>query len=394
MQKLFSLTLFILLFSACSKDRDFPSSTFQNAGLPIIGTRTLIHYWNFNNSSDLVTPTKTIGGGTWDYSTANGGYFDSVSDSTTLNARNGDIAGTALRLRNPAGSFILSLPTNGYQNILFSYAVKSTSNGAQLNVVSYSIDGINFTTDGLQPNINNVSSAGWNVYSYNLSNIKKVNNNASFKIKIDFAVGNNNASGNDRFDNITVDADVSPTVLMHYWNFNSTDTSKTTTPTSSLIAGAGLSFDFATTAGITGYYDTVTSTATQNARNGDVAGLSLRVRNPVNAMIIKAPTTGYQNIVVSYAVSKSTSASAPITNTIYYSVDGGSTFINTGIAASSYTLSTDYNLVSFDLSSIPAVNNNSNFQFKIVFSNSNAPSLPPTKGNDRFDNLTIDGIKL
>jgi hypothetical protein len=390
MQKLFSLTLFILLFSACSKDRDFPSSTFQNAGLPIIGTRTLIHYWNFNNSSDLVTPTKTIGGGTWDYSTANGGYFDSVSDSTTLNARNGDIAGTALRLRNPAGSFILSLPTNGYQNILFSYAVKSTSNGAQLNVVSYSIDGINFTTDGLQPNINNVSSAGWNVYSYNLSNIKKVNNNASFKIKIDFAVGNNNASGNDRFDNITVDADVSPTVLMHYWNFNSTDTSKTTTPTSSLITGAGLSFDFATTAGITGYYDTVTSTATQNARNGDVAGLSLRVRNPVNAMIINAPTTGYQNITIAYAIDRTAKGAA--TNNVSYSADGGVTFINTGISAPTYTPSLDpaYTLMRFDLSAIPVLNNNPNVQFKIVFSNAPAPG---TSGNNRFDNLTIDGIK-
>lgn len=377
----------ILLFASCSKDRDFPSGSFKSPAAPVVGTRQLIHYWNFNNSSDLVTPTFTIGGGTWNYSAIS----DVVTDTTTLNARNGDAAGTALRLRNPAGSFTLTVPTNGYQNIIFSYAVKSTSSGAAMNVVSYSIDGTNFITDGLQPNLNNVSSTEWNVYSYNFSNITKANNNASFKIRIDFAIGSNNTSGNDRFDNITVDADVSPSVLMHYWNFNSSDTSKTTTPTTSIVTGAGLSFDFATVATVTGYYDTVTSTATQNARNGDAAGLSLRVRNPVNSMTIKAPTTGYQNISVSYAVDRTSKGAA--TNAVYYSVDGGVNFINSGITASNYAPSLDpsYTLEKFDLSTIPAVNNNPNFQFKIVFSNAPAPG---TSGNNRFDNLTVDGIKL
>ena len=390
MKKLYPLAIAVLLFASCSKEREFPDGTFKNAAAPIVGTRQLIHYWNFNNSTDLFTPTYTIGGANWNYSTINGGYADVVTDTTTLNARNGDVAGTALRLRNPAASFTLSIPTNGYQNILFSFAVKGTTSGAQLNILSYSVDGINFTSDGLQPNINKVTSTEWNVYSYDFSSIKKANNNASFKVRIDFATGSNNTSGNDRFDNITIDADVSPSVLMHYWNFNNTDTSKTTTPTTSIVTGAGLSFDFATLAGVTGYYDTVTSTATQNARNADAAGLSLRVRNPVNAIVIKAPTTGYENIVVAYANDKTAKGAA--TNTVYYSVDGGATFVNTGIATPSYSPSLDptYTLSKFDLSAITAANNNPNFQFKIVFSNAPAPG---TSGNNRFDNLTIDGIK-
>jgi len=385
MQKIFSLALIITLFSSCSKDRDFPDGTFKTPAAPVIGTRQLIHYWNFNNSTDLLTPSFTIGNASWTYF----GVYDVVTDTTTLNARNGDVAGTALRLRNPSGSFVLSLPTNGYQNIIFSYVVKRTTNGAAMNVLSYSTDGTSFITDGLQPNINNVDT-NWSVYSYDFTSIKKANNNASFMIKIDFAIGSSNTSGNDRFDNITVDADVSPSELMHYWNFNSSDTSKTTTPTSSLIAGAGLSFDFATIGTTTGYYDTVTSNATQNARNGDATGLSLRVRNPVNSMTVKAPTTGYLNIVVSYAVDRTTKGAA--TNTIYYSTDGGVTFTNTGVTVSSYapSLYPIYTLERFDLSSIPAVNNNPNFQFKIVFSGSPSPG---TSGNNRFDNLTIDGIK-
>ncbi|MCX6209025.1 MAG: hypothetical protein NTZ59_05850, partial [Bacteroidetes bacterium] len=241
MKKIFSLFIIVGLLNACSKDRDFPDGTFKTPSAPVLGTRQLIHYWNFNNSTDLLTPTYTIGGGTWNYS----GVSDAVTDTTTLNARNGDAAGSALRLRNPAGSFVLSLPTNGYQNIIFSYVVKRTTNGAAMNVLSYSTDGTSFITDGLQPNINNVDT-NWSVYSYDFTSIKKANNNASFMIKIDFAIGSSNTSGNDRFDNITVDADVSPSELMHYWNFNSLDTSKTTTPTTSLIAGAGLIFDFAT----------------------------------------------------------------------------------------------------------------------------------------------------
>ena len=49
-----------------------------------------------------------------------------------------------------------------------------------------------------------------------------------------------------------------------------------------------------------------------------------------------------------------------------------------------------YTLMSYDLSSIPAVNANPNFKFKIRVSNAVAPG---TSGNDRFDNLSVEGYK-
>ncbi|MCX6208161.1 MAG: hypothetical protein NTZ59_01340, partial [Bacteroidetes bacterium] len=62
-----------------------------------------------------------------------------------------------------------------------------------------------------------------------------------------------------------------------------------------------------------------------------------------------------------------------------------------GIANPSYlpTIDPTYSLMTYNLSSIAGVNNNPNFQFKITFSNGNLG----TSGNNRFDNITVDGYK-
>jgi hypothetical protein len=59
----------------------------------------LIHYWNFNNTAALLTPTQTIGGGVL----AVGGTYlsDTGQGFAALNARNGDPAGGHLRVNNP-----------------------------------------------------------------------------------------------------------------------------------------------------------------------------------------------------------------------------------------------------------------------------------------------------
>ena len=65
MRKLLHLSLIVLLFASCSKDREFPAGTFKSPAAPVVGTRQLIHYWNFNNSIDLLTPSFTIGNAAW-----------------------------------------------------------------------------------------------------------------------------------------------------------------------------------------------------------------------------------------------------------------------------------------------------------------------------------------
>jgi len=199
---------------------------------------------------------------------------------------------------------------------------------------------------------------------------------------------------------ITISPAGTPTIaLIHYWNFNDTTTSTTLiTPTISLISGDSLHFDF--TGSPSGYFDylnpsTDTSYLGTNARNGDGAGALLRVRNPSLDFIISAPTTNYKNIVVKYDVARTSKGAQ--TDSVYYTTDGVN-YTNAGLSVISYSPNADassntppgpanYTTETFDFTSIPAANNNANFKFKIVFSNGNLN----TSGNDRFDNITVEG---
>jgi hypothetical protein len=63
------------------------------------------------------------------------------------------------------------------------------------------------------------------------------------------------------------------------------------------------------------------------------------------------------------------------------------TFINTGLPVFSHFADTLWGRVTLDLRSIPAVNNNRKFVLRIDFVTQNTG----TKGNNRFDNLTVEG---
>jgi hypothetical protein len=137
--------------------------------------------------------------------------------------------------------------------------------------------------------------------------------------------------------------------ILHYWNFNS---SPILDPSISIIPGGTLSFDYSTVSITpTGYVDSFprTDLLTVNAQNGDVPGNSLRVRCPVTSFIINAPTTNYNNIILTYAVAKSNSG--PSTDSVYYTIDGIN-YINSGLSVQSYSVSTDpsYEVHSFDFS--------------------------------------------
>ena len=139
-------------------------------------------------------------------------------------------------------------------------------------------------------------------------------------------------------------------------------------------------------------FDTVQPGTTLNAYGSDTVltatSAALRLRQTYGAFKMNLPTTGYKNIVLKYAIEKS-SASGAGTNTISYSVDGVN-YINTAIAASSvYSVDTVWTLMSFDFSADTMVNNNPNFKVQINFSNAGST----TKGNDRFDNITLWGVQ-
>ena len=186
------LGIFNLLLS-CTKDRFPPITPGGNPGQEIP-----IYIWDFNdqNSTSISAPSVYIGAsemtydGVWDY-----------SDGTLLNALPGTVAGSSLRLRNPAGSFVIQISTLGFEKLKLSYAAMRTNNGAQENLFSYSLDGVNYFESGIDPQ-KQIINLDFEIKQIDFSSINALNNKEKVYIKIDFNIGNNNSAGNNRFDNL------------------------------------------------------------------------------------------------------------------------------------------------------------------------------------------------
>ena len=181
-----------------------------------IQAQVVIDYWSFDDvdstSAMLVPNISIVSGASLAYG---GAYYDSVQSGTTLNAVGTytvlNSGSAALRLRNPAeGPFTLTLPTTGYKDIVLTYAEERTNSGSQENIVSYTVDGSTWINTAISANatytIDSVSkiATDYQLETFNFSSDPNVNNNPNFKVKILFAIGDSNTSGNDRFDNITL----------------------------------------------------------------------------------------------------------------------------------------------------------------------------------------------
>lgn len=165
----------------------------------------LVHYWNFNEAQYLV-PNQTAGGAGIS-STVSGGAAVIQHDAqdqgfTALNARNGDIVGSHLRVNNPLGATLtLTLPTSGYRDIVVKYETRRSGQGAGNQLVSYTTDGssfLPFTT--LQP-----PDGDPVVMNLDFRALAAVNDNPHFAIRIAFQQGSGGTAGNNRFDNLTVE---------------------------------------------------------------------------------------------------------------------------------------------------------------------------------------------
>jgi hypothetical protein len=172
---------------------------------------------------------------------------------------------------------------------------------------------------------------------------------------------------------------------IHYWNFNTLPTGTLTSVNADVSKLSGAVITYPGTG--LGYMDNVDPGSSVNAQQAAPAGLGLRPRNPANTreLIIAAPSTGYEKLVVSFAVMRSSSGAAQ--EEFYYSANGGTTWTLVGAA---YNIELDYALKSIDLSAITAVNNNANLKFRILFIGEFAAGA---SGNNRFDNFLIEGVK-
>ena len=173
--------------------------------------QNLVHYWNFNNNASvatITTPSQTVGGAnlvaiaggisTIDFAGGTGQNFNVLN----LNARNSDAFGTHLRFNDPIGGALeFALPTSGYQDIVVKFATRRSGSGAGTQSWSYSLDGtsyVAFTT--VTPNNGDPGLA-----TLDFSTIIAANNNANFKLKVEFSAGTGGTVGNNRFDNFTLE---------------------------------------------------------------------------------------------------------------------------------------------------------------------------------------------
>lgn len=195
--------------------------------------------------------------------------------------------------------------------------------------------------------------------------------------------------------------------LIHYWHFNSTLPADGSGGISfgphriladySTLENAALVYEpipAATTD--TGYIDNLSGdTINQRIGFGGCCGSinnAVRTRNPSYQMqfLWYLPTSKYKNIVVTYETELSSFKSGQHEQVISYSLDSASSFITNGLLVTSVFADTVWTKEVIDFQGIDGANNNSKFVLKITFSGTNTG----TKGNNRFDNITVEGDSI
>ncbi|MBX3724490.1 MAG: CotH kinase family protein [Xanthomonadales bacterium] len=182
---------------------------------PPVSGGELIHYWHFN---DLVTPNDVtsiaadhslIAGAPplMTYTGSGPRDIDAYNEGSELNLHLGQPPGRSARVRNPSAgrSLVFDLPTTGYGQINFSYAVERTNNGMLRNLLSYSIDGVNFIQSGLDPVEFPLDSAEtYYLVNLDFAAIAGASDNPDFKVRIAFDGNTTGTSGNNRIDNVSL----------------------------------------------------------------------------------------------------------------------------------------------------------------------------------------------
>jgi hypothetical protein len=177
---------------------------------------------------------------------------------------------------------------------------------------------------------------------------------------------------------LTAHFEEAPLRLMHYWSFNNASSLLSPVYT---VSGAQMSVQPGASTVVLS--DDGQDFAGLNNRLDESTGTHLRINYPIgSAVVLSVPTTGYESIVLQYETRRSGSGAGM--QTVSCSTDG-----------STYTEFQTINvyddvpvLHTFDFSGIAGVEDNPLFKVKIEF----AQGLGSTAGNNRFDNVTIDGV--
>jgi len=126
----------------------------------------------------------------------------------------GYLATTALSMRNDSQdrgqgkSIIMRFDASGFQDLTLSFAERYSSTGAATTTISYSNDGVNYTT--FTSWSNNRTGAFLPLRTVDMSSVGAIEFAATAYIKITFSAFNTNSNGSARLDNILVDGTFIP----------------------------------------------------------------------------------------------------------------------------------------------------------------------------------------
>jgi hypothetical protein len=196
--------------------------------------------------------------------------------------------------------------------------------------------------------------------------------------------------------------------LIHYWNFNSfygvmyTDTIHGIDANYSIHDTTKAQILYAempgTSSSYTTYEDYVAAASgspdfdTVNERFGDSSGNALRLRNPSDSMelLFYIPSIHYTHILLQYASQSSSITHGQLHQDFSYSVDSGLTWRTTGLSELSDSAWLTYHRTTVRIATDSSVKNNSKLVFRIIFSG----NTTGTSGNNRIDNVTVEGDSI
>jgi hypothetical protein len=168
--------------------------------------------------------------------------------------------------------------------------------------------------------------------------------------------------------------------LLHYWNFN--DTNLLLQPTYTR-GGAALAIQPGPNSQVT--HATGQRFSAENARLRDAAEAHLRLNDPLGATLtLSIPTVGHKAIVLQYESRRSGQGAGR--QQVSYSLNGTAfTPFDTVEVHDDDPL-----LYTLDFSEIEGAGDNPNFAVRIAFEQGDGGAA----GNNRFDNLTVEGVPL
>lgn len=194
------------------------------ANFDMLGDVLLIHYWHFNNQEIdadqdylVLSDFSLVGQGEITYPGEGSGYVDfrthrEADPVSNFNLRLGEEPdqGAVLRVRNPSHTreLIIAAPSTGFAEIMVMFATTRTENGNQEQEFYFSPDaGESWTLVEEAYYIPSLpEDEGYVEKIIDLSGYEEVNNNPDLHFKVLFVgEGNDNESGNNRFDNLSVD---------------------------------------------------------------------------------------------------------------------------------------------------------------------------------------------